>query len=78
MDTGSRWQSWATRWKSGRDSGFQAAGSAKKLRNMSAEAQVEDDFETAYFVDPVEEIPETFKSAMEYSNAVKWKEACDL
>uniref|UniRef100_A0AAV1V1V5 Reverse transcriptase Ty1/copia-type domain-containing protein n=1 Tax=Peronospora matthiolae TaxID=2874970 RepID=A0AAV1V1V5_9STRA len=47
------------------------------LKNMSAVAQVEDDFETAYLVDSVGDIPKTFKSAMESNNAVKWKEACD-
>uniref|UniRef100_A0AAV1UYL3 Uncharacterized protein n=1 Tax=Peronospora matthiolae TaxID=2874970 RepID=A0AAV1UYL3_9STRA len=47
------------------------------LKNMSAVAQVEDDFETAYVVDSVGDMPKTFKSAMESNNAVKWKEACD-
>uniref|UniRef100_A0AAV1TT43 Reverse transcriptase Ty1/copia-type domain-containing protein n=1 Tax=Peronospora matthiolae TaxID=2874970 RepID=A0AAV1TT43_9STRA len=47
------------------------------LRNMSAVAQVEDDFETAYVVNSVGDIPTTFKSAMESNNAVKWKEARD-
>uniref|UniRef100_A0AAV1U9J1 Reverse transcriptase Ty1/copia-type domain-containing protein n=1 Tax=Peronospora matthiolae TaxID=2874970 RepID=A0AAV1U9J1_9STRA len=44
---------------------------------MSAVAQVEEDFETAYVVDSVGDMPTTFKSAMESNNAVKWKEACD-
>uniref|UniRef100_A0AAV1UV04 Reverse transcriptase Ty1/copia-type domain-containing protein n=1 Tax=Peronospora matthiolae TaxID=2874970 RepID=A0AAV1UV04_9STRA len=47
------------------------------LRNMSAVAQVVEDFDTAYFVNSVGDMPTTFKSAMESKNAVKWKEACD-
>uniref|UniRef100_A0AAV1V8S7 Reverse transcriptase Ty1/copia-type domain-containing protein n=1 Tax=Peronospora matthiolae TaxID=2874970 RepID=A0AAV1V8S7_9STRA len=47
------------------------------LRNMSAVAQVEEDFETAYVVDSVGDMLKTFKSAMESNNAVKWKEAYD-
>ena len=43
----------------------------------SSVAQVGKDFETAYVVDSVGEMPTTLKSAMESSNAVKWKEACD-
>ena len=41
---------------------------------MSAVAQVEDDFEKAYVLDSVVDMPTTFKSAMESSNSVKWKE----
>uniref|UniRef100_A0AAV1V2R0 Reverse transcriptase Ty1/copia-type domain-containing protein n=1 Tax=Peronospora matthiolae TaxID=2874970 RepID=A0AAV1V2R0_9STRA len=44
---------------------------------MSAVAQVEDDFETAYVVDSVGDMLTTYKSAMESNNAVKWKEACE-
>ena len=42
---------------------------------MSATAQ---DFEAAYVVDSVGEMPTTFKSAMESKDAAEWKEACDL
>ena len=42
---------------------------------MSATDQ---DFEAAYVVDSVGEMPTTFKSAMESNDAAKWKEACDL
>ncbi|KAG3155759.1 hypothetical protein PI126_g9026 [Phytophthora idaei] len=44
---------------------------------MSAVASGEGDFEAAFVVDSVGEMPTTFKSAMESSNAAKWKEACD-
>ncbi|KAG2758696.1 hypothetical protein Pcac1_g29199 [Phytophthora cactorum] len=44
---------------------------------MSAAAQESQDFEAAYVVDSVGEMPTTFKSAMESSDAIKWKEACD-
>ncbi|KAH7488926.1 Retrovirus-related Pol polyprotein from transposon RE1 [Phytophthora ramorum] len=47
------------------------------LDEMSAAAQENQDFEAAYVVDSVGEMPTTFKSAMESSDAVKWKEACD-
>uniref|UniRef100_H3H8Y7 Integrase catalytic domain-containing protein n=1 Tax=Phytophthora ramorum TaxID=164328 RepID=H3H8Y7_PHYRM len=47
------------------------------LDEMSAAAQESQDFEAAYVVDSVGEMPTTFKSAMESSDAVKWKEACD-
>ena len=42
---------------------------------MSATAQ---DFEAAYVVNSIEEMPTTFKSALESNNAAKWKEACSL
>ena len=42
---------------------------------MSATAQ---DFEAAYVVDSVGEMPTSFKSAMESNDAAKWKEACSL
>uniref|UniRef100_A0AAV1TXH1 Reverse transcriptase Ty1/copia-type domain-containing protein n=1 Tax=Peronospora matthiolae TaxID=2874970 RepID=A0AAV1TXH1_9STRA len=45
------------------------------LRKISAVAQVEDDFETAYVVDSEVDMPTTFKSAIKSNNAVKWKEA---
>lgn len=41
------------------------------IRDMSAVAQDEDNFEAANVVDSVGEIPTTFKSPMESSNAVK-------
>ncbi|OWZ00175.1 Integrase, catalytic core protein, partial [Phytophthora megakarya] len=44
---------------------------------MSAAAQESQDFEAAFVVDSVGEMPTTFKSVMESSDAVKWKEACD-
>ncbi|KAG2758651.1 hypothetical protein Pcac1_g29243 [Phytophthora cactorum] len=47
------------------------------LDEMSAAAQESQDFEAAYVVDSVGEMPTTFKSAMESSDAIKWKEACD-
>uniref|UniRef100_H3H8U2 Integrase catalytic domain-containing protein n=1 Tax=Phytophthora ramorum TaxID=164328 RepID=H3H8U2_PHYRM len=47
------------------------------LDEMSAAAQESQDFEATYVVDSVGEMPTTFKSAMESSDAVKWKEACD-
>uniref|UniRef100_H3H9Z9 CCHC-type domain-containing protein n=1 Tax=Phytophthora ramorum TaxID=164328 RepID=H3H9Z9_PHYRM len=47
------------------------------LDEMSAAAQESRDFEAAYVVNSVGEMPTTFKSAMESSDAVKWKEACD-
>ncbi|TJX12677.1 hypothetical protein E9840_12290, partial [Tissierella creatinini] len=47
------------------------------LDEMSAAAQEKEDFEAAYVVDSVGEMPTTFKSAMESSDADKWKEACD-
>ncbi|KAG6606568.1 Retrovirus-related Pol polyprotein from transposon TNT 1-94 [Phytophthora cinnamomi] len=47
------------------------------LDEMSAAAQESQDFEAAYVVDSVGEMPTTFKSAMESSDAAKWKEACD-
>uniref|UniRef100_H3H8A1 Integrase catalytic domain-containing protein n=1 Tax=Phytophthora ramorum TaxID=164328 RepID=H3H8A1_PHYRM len=47
------------------------------LDEMSAAAQESQDFEAAYVVNSVGEMPTTFKSAMESSDAVKWKEACD-
>ena len=40
-------------------------------------AQESHDFEAAYVMDSVGEMPTTFKSAMESSDAVNWKEACD-
>ena len=49
------------------------------LKEMSAVASgQEEDFEAAYVVNSVGELTTTFKSAMESSNADKWKEACDL
>ncbi|KAG3121827.1 hypothetical protein C6341_g27222 [Phytophthora cactorum] len=45
------------------------------LDEMSAAAQESQDFEAAYVVDSVGEMPTTFKSAMESSDAIKWKEA---
>ncbi|KAG3103454.1 Retrovirus-related Pol polyprotein from transposon TNT 1-94 [Phytophthora idaei] len=47
------------------------------LDEMSAAAQESQDFEAAYVVDSVRVMPTTFKSAMESSDAIKWKEACD-
>ncbi|GMG39212.1 unnamed protein product [Aspergillus oryzae] len=47
------------------------------LEEMSATASGEEEFEAAYVVDSVGEMPTTFKSAMESSNAAKWKDACD-
>ena len=47
----------------------------QSLEEMSATAQ---DFEAAYVVDLVEEMPIKFKSAMESNDAAKWKEACSL
>ena len=47
----------------------------QSLEEMSATAQ---DFEVACVVDSVEEMPITFKSAMESNDAAKWKEACSL
>lgn len=44
------------------------------LEEMSAAAQ---DFEAAYIMDSVGEMPTSFKSAMESNDAAKWKEACD-
>ncbi|KAG2781706.1 hypothetical protein PC112_g24839 [Phytophthora cactorum] len=44
---------------------------------MSAVAREDDSFEAAYAVVSVGEMPTMFKSAMESSDAVKWKEACD-
>ncbi|KAG2854807.1 hypothetical protein PC114_g28646 [Phytophthora cactorum] len=44
---------------------------------MSAVAREDGSFEAAYAVVSVGEMPTTFKSAMESSDAVKWKEACD-
>ena len=44
------------------------------IDEMSSTAQ---DFEAVYVVDSVGELPTKFKSAMESSNAVKWKDACD-
>ena len=49
----------------------------EELVEISAVAQESHDFEAAYVMDSVGELPETFKSAMESSDAVKWKEACD-
>ena len=46
----------------------------RSLDEMSATAQ---EFEAAYVVDSVGEMPTTYKSAMESSNAAKWKDACD-
>ena len=46
-------------------------------RDVSAVAHGENDFEAAYVVDSVGEMPTTFKSATESSNEAKWKEACD-
>ena len=42
---------------------------------MSATAQ---DFEAAYVVDSVGEMPTTFKSAMKSNDAAKWKEVSSL
>ena len=47
----------------------------QSLEEMSATAQ---DFEAAYVVDSVGEMPTTFESAMESNDAAKWKEACSL
>ena len=47
------------------------------LAETSAVAQESHDFEAAYVMDSVGELPTTFRSAMESSDAVKWKEACD-
>ncbi|OWZ15093.1 Gag-pol Polyprotein [Phytophthora megakarya] len=46
------------------------------LDEMSAAAQESQDFEAAFVVDSVGEMPTTFKSAMESSDAVQWKETC--
>ena len=48
------------------------------LDEMSAAAQEKYNVEAAYIVDSVGEMPTTFKLAMESSDAVKCKEACDL
>ncbi|KAG4037393.1 Retrovirus-related Pol polyprotein from transposon TNT 1-94 [Phytophthora cactorum] len=47
------------------------------LDEMSAVAREDGSFEAAYAVVSVGVMPTTFKSAMESSDAVKWKEACD-
>uniref|UniRef100_A0AAV1T8D3 Uncharacterized protein n=1 Tax=Peronospora matthiolae TaxID=2874970 RepID=A0AAV1T8D3_9STRA len=47
------------------------------MAEMSATADTSHSVETAYVVDSVGDLPRTFKSAMESSDAVKWKEACD-
>ena len=47
------------------------------MAEMSATAQDSPGVDTAYIVDSVGEMPTTFKSAMESSDAVRWKEACD-
>uniref|UniRef100_A0AAV1UEK1 Reverse transcriptase Ty1/copia-type domain-containing protein n=1 Tax=Peronospora matthiolae TaxID=2874970 RepID=A0AAV1UEK1_9STRA len=44
------------------------------LEHVSAAAM---DFEAAYIMDSVGEMPTTFKSAMESSDSGKWKEVCD-
>ena len=47
------------------------------MAEMSATAHDIPDVETAYIVNSVGEMPTTFQSAMESSDAVRWKEACD-
>ena len=47
------------------------------MAEMSATAHDSPDVETAYIVDSVGEMPTTFQSAMESSDAVRWKEVCD-
>ena len=47
------------------------------MAEMAATAHDIPDVETAYIVDSVGEMPTTFQSAMESSDAVRWKEACD-
>ena len=47
------------------------------MAEMSATADTGHSVETAYVVDSVGDLPTSFKSAMESSDAVKWKEACD-
>ena len=49
----------------------------RTLEDLSAIDEDEDSFEAAFVVDSVGEMPTTFQSSMESSNAVKWKEACD-
>ncbi|KAG2955346.1 hypothetical protein PC118_g24752 [Phytophthora cactorum] len=51
--------------------------SLEEAVEMSAVAREDDSFEAAYAVVSVGEMPTMFKSAMESSDAVKWKEACD-
>jgi hypothetical protein len=58
-------------------------GPRTSLEDMSAmltsisEDTTQDDQEYAYIVDSVGELPTSFKSAMESSEASKWKEACE-
>ncbi|CAI5725945.1 unnamed protein product [Peronospora destructor] len=47
------------------------------LDEMSAVAHGIGDFEAAFVMDSVGEVPTTFKSAMKSNNAAKWKEACN-
>ena len=47
------------------------------LDEMSAAAQDITNYEAAYVMDSVGDMPTTFKSAMESSDAMKWKEACN-
>lgn len=47
------------------------------MAEMSATADTSHSVEAADVVDSVGNLPRTFKSAMESSDAVKWKEACD-
>ena len=47
----------------------------RSIEHMSAIA--EGDFEAAFVVDSVGEMPTTHRSAMESSNSAKWEEACD-
>ena len=49
------------------------------LKDMSAllTSIKEEELNCAYVVDSVEEVPTSFKSAMEFSDASKWKEACE-
>ena len=47
------------------------------MAEMSATAHDIPDVATAYIVDSVGEMPTTFQSAMESSDAVRWKEVCD-
>ena len=47
------------------------------LDEMSAAAQDITNYEAVYVMDSVGDMPTTFKSAMESSDAMKWKEACN-
>ena len=49
----------------------------RAIAEMSATADTSDSVKTAYVVNSVVDLPTTYKSAMGYSVAVKWKEACD-